>query len=170
MEYTLIRSGRKTLSLSLKDDGSLLVRAPRLLSLYHIEEFIHSKAAWIEKKRELLAKRQQNHPRKTEDALKAQMEKSYSILVPLVQEYAVRMNLHPTSIRITRAEKRFGSCSSTGHICFSHRLIEYPEDAIRYVVVHELAHMKELNHSPRFWEIVARYCPDYKNCQKLLLE
>ena len=170
MEYTLIRSSRKTLSLSLGDDGSLLVRAPRLLSVHRIEEFIRSKETWIEKKRALLAERQRNHPKKTGHALKEQIEKSYSVLVPLTEEYTALMGVHPTSIRITKAEKRFGSCSSSGHICFSYRLIEYPEDAIRYVVIHELAHIKELNHSTRFWEIVARYCPDYKNCQKLLSE
>lgn len=169
MEYTLIRSGRKTLSLSLKDDGSLVVRAPKLLSVYRIEEFIHSKEAWIEKKRALLSERQKNHPKKTGDTLKEQIQESYSVLVPLTQEYAARMGVHPTSIRITKAEKRFGSCSSSGHICFSYRLIEYPDEAIRYVVVHELSHMKELNHSARFWDIVARHCPDYKKCQKLLL-
>ena len=169
MEYTLIRSTRKTLSLSLREDGSLLVRAPRLLSVHRIEEFILSKQAWIEKKRALLAERQGNHPKKTGAALQEQKERAYAILFPLVQEYAVRMNVSPTSFRITKAEKRFGSCSSTGHICLSYRLIEYPEDAIRYVIIHELAHMKELNHSPRFWEIVKQFCPDYKNCQKPLL-
>lgn len=168
MEYTLIRSGRKTLSLSLKDDGSLLVRAPRFTPVHRIEEFILSKEKWIQEKQSLLAERRRNHPPKNEIEQKKQIENSYSVLLPLVKDYASRMGVRPVSVRITRAEKRFGSCSSAGHVCFSYRLIEYPEDAIRYVVVHELAHLKELNHSMRFWSIVEKYCPDYKKCQKLL--
>lgn len=170
MDYTLIRSTRKTLSLSLREDGSLLVRAPRLVSIHKIEEFINSKQAWIEKKRALLAERQRNHPQKTKEEIQEQIAQGYAILSPLVEEYAAQMNVRPTALSITKAEKRFGSCSSGGHICFSYRLVEYPEDAIRYVIIHELAHMKELNHSPRFWAIVKQFCPDYKNCQKLLLK
>lgn len=168
MEYTLIRSARKTLSLSIKDDGTLLVRAPRLASVRLIEEFIHSKEKWIKEKQVLLAERHRNHPPKNEAERKKQIENSYSVLLPLVEEYSARMGVHPTSVRVTRAEKRFGSCSSAGHVCFSYRLIEYPEDAIRYVVVHELAHMRELNHSAHFWNVVKEFCPDYKICQKSL--
>ena len=168
MEYTLIRSGRKTLSLSLKDDGTLLVRAPQFTSVCRIEEFIESKEKWIKEKQALLAERHCNHPPKTESELKKQIEKSYFVLLPLVEEYSARMGVHPTSVRVTRAEKRFGSCSSAGHICFSYRLVEYPENAIRYVVVHELAHMRELNHSARFWSVVKEFCPNYKICQKSL--
>lgn len=170
MEYNLIRSWRKTLSLSLADDGTLLVRAPKLMSVRRIEEFIRSKESWIKEKQAALAERRLKHPPKTELQQKEQIERSYSMLLPLVKEYSERMDVRPTRVRVTKAEKRFGSCSSAGHVCFSYRLIEYPEDAIRYVVVHELAHMKELNHSARFWSIVEKYCPDYKNCQKMLLK
>ena len=71
-------------------------------------------------------------------------------------------------ITITSAKKRFGSCSSQGNISFSYRLMLYPEAAREYVVVHELAHLKVMNHSKDFYDVVASVLPDYKNRRRLL--
>ena len=79
-----------------------------------------------------------------------------------VSHFSNIMNLTPTSIKITSAKKRWGSCSSKKTINFSWRLIMAQDDIIDYVVVHELAHLQEMNHSPRFWAIVAKTMPDYK--------
>ena len=78
------------------------------------------------------------------------------------------MGLKYGRITITGAKTRFGSCSAKGNISFSFRLMKYPEAAIDYVVVHELAHLLELNHSQKFWNIVATVFPDYKERRKLL--
>ncbi|MCL2353844.1 MAG: M48 family metallopeptidase [Defluviitaleaceae bacterium] len=77
-------------------------------------------------------------------------------------EYAAKMDAHPASIKINSAKTRWGSCSSKGNVNFSWRLIMAGHKAIDYVIIHELAHLKEMNHSPRFWAIVARFMPDYK--------
>ena len=71
-------------------------------------------------------------------------------------------------VTVTSARTRFGSCSAKGNISYSYRLMLYPEPAIDYVVVHELAHTLEMNHSPRFWAVVEKYMPDYKERKKLL--
>ena len=86
----------------------------------------------------------------------------------LVEKYSKIMGLKYGRINITTAKKRFGSCNSNGDICFSYRLMLYPEAAREYVVVHELAHIIELNHSKAFYAIVERYMPDYKERRKLL--
>ena len=78
------------------------------------------------------------------------------------------MGLTPTQIRITSARRRFGSCSSEGHICYSWRLMQYAPEAIDYVIVHELAHLKHMNHSPAFYALVAKYLPDHKARRALL--
>ena len=78
------------------------------------------------------------------------------------------MGLKPSSVKITSAEKRFGSCSSKNGLCFSWRLLAYPTAAVEYVVVHELAHIKHHNHSPAFYALIEKYMPDYKERQKLL--
>ena len=71
-------------------------------------------------------------------------------------------------ISITSAKTRFGSCSSKGNIAFSYRLMLYPEAAVDYVVVHELAHRKEMNHSRAFYKLIEEILPDYKQRRKLL--
>lgn len=79
-----------------------------------------------------------------------------------VKTYASQMGLTPTSMRITGAATRWGSCSGANSINFSWRLMMASEDVIDYVVVHELAHIAEHNHSERFWALVKRYMPDYQ--------
>ena len=78
------------------------------------------------------------------------------------------MGLKYGRIAITSAKTRFGSCSSKGNLSFSYLLMLYPDSAIDYVVVHELAHLKEMNHSPRFYKIIEEVLPDYKERKKLL--
>ena len=170
MTYKLTRSDRKTLSLQICRDGSLLVRAPRHTSLSEIDRFVATHDNWIRKKREMVEARQKNHLEKSNEEIATQIQQSYLLLVPRVEHLAALMGVKPTSIRITKAEHRFGSCSSQKHICFSYRLIEYPDNAIDYVIVHELAHILEMNHSSRFWTIVKQYCENYKDCRKLLSE
>ena len=89
---------------------------------------------------------------------------------PKVEYFSKLMGVEPCSVRITGAQKRFGSCSSKGNICFSFNLMQYPEEAVDYVVVHELAHLIELNHSRKFWDIVEKYIPDYKVRRQMLKE
>ena len=86
----------------------------------------------------------------------------------VTNEYSRIMNLSYGRITITSAKTRFGSCSSQGNISFSYRLMLYPIEAREYVVVHELAHLLEMNHSKRFYAIVERYMPDYKERRKKL--
>jgi len=87
-----------------------------------------------------------------------------------VSHYANIMGVHPTSVKITSAKTRWGSCSGKDGLCFTWKLILADLTAVDYVVVHELSHIKEHNHSPRFWRIVERALPDYRERQKQLKE
>ena len=84
------------------------------------------------------------------------------------RQYAKIMGLKYSRITITGAKTRFGSCSSKGNISYSYRLMFYPESAIDYVVVHELAHLIEMNHSQRFYAVIEKVLPDYKERIALL--
>ena len=86
----------------------------------------------------------------------------------LVEKYAPLMNVYPKNIKITSAKKSFGSCSGKNNICFSYYLMLYSMEAITYVVVHELAHIKHHNHSSNFHNYVKKYLPEAKNYEKLL--
>ena len=108
--------------------------------------------------------------RKPEPTLQEQaalIERAKEVLPPLVQRYAAIMQVQPAGISITGARTRWGSCSSKERVCFSYRLMQMPQEFIEYVVVHELAHLKELNHSLRFWAIVQSVLPDWKQRRAL---
>ena len=89
-------------------------------------------------------------------------------LTEKVQGYAAKMGVEPASIKINGAKTRWGSCSAKKSLNFSWRLMMADGEVIDYVVVHELAHIKEMNHSPRFWAVVAGVLPDYKQRQAKL--
>ena len=85
-----------------------------------------------------------------------------------VAHWSSIMEVHPTGLRITTARKRYGSCSSKGSLCFSCYLMCCPEEAVELVVVHELCHLREMNHGPGFYALLERYLPDWKERKKLL--
>ncbi|MBR5506725.1 MAG: M48 family metallopeptidase [Clostridia bacterium] len=90
------------------------------------------------------------------------------MIPPKVEYYSRIMGVKPSSVKITSAHSRFGSCSGKNAICFSYILMCYPEEAIDYVVVHELAHIKHHNHSRSFYNFIGKFMPDYKQREKLL--
>jgi predicted metal-dependent hydrolase len=109
----------------------------------------------------------------TPDGIKGAVIRIYKmvarrVIVERVSAYANHMNVTPTAIRITGAKTRWGSCSGKNSVNFSWRLIMAGDDVIDYVVVHELAHIKEHNHSPRFWAVIEKVLPDYKQRKKSL--
>jgi len=85
-------------------------------------------------------------------------------------EFAKRMSVMPTAVKINNAKSRWGSCSAKKSINYSWRLIMADDEVIDYVIVHELAHIIELNHSKRFWAVVESILPDYKTCKIRLKE
>lgn len=87
--------------------------------------------------------------------------KAHQILSEKVFHYSFLMNLKPKTLKITNSKTRWGSCSNRGIIRLHWRLVMLPNSVIDYVVIHELAHLKEFNHSKRFWNEVEKYCPDY---------
>ena len=162
MEYILVRSKRKTVAIAFDKEGRLIVRAPMRLGRDKIEALLREKSALIEKHRQKHAEYEKNRLPEPTDAEKAALIAEAKRVLPLmVQKYAPVMGVRPASVRITSAEKRWGSCSAKGNICFSWRLMRMETDFIEYVVVHELAHLVELNHSPRFWAVVRSVLPDY---------
>lgn len=167
MEYELIYADRKTISASVKG-GELTVRAPRTATKNFIEKFLAKHEKWIMEHLLIEQRRQESNDLLTTEEI-AQMKRSAKIyLNDKVKYYSKIMGLNYSRIMITSAKTRFGSCSSKGNICFSYRLMLYPEAAREYVVVHELAHLVEMNHSKRFYAIVEKYLPDYKDRRRML--
>lgn len=168
MKYEIIYSKRKSLSLQIKPDLRVVVHAPFGLSLKYIDSFVNERIDWIRDKTEKIKSRTVNPYSFSKEEINILKEKTLAIVVPRVEYYAKLMKLSPRKISASSAKSRFASCNSLGNLSFSFRLCLYPNEAIDYVVVHELAHMVEMNHSKRFWAVVEKYMPDYKARQKLL--
>lgn len=168
MTYEIVRSRRRTVALEVTREGRVLVRAPLRMPQGEIKRFVASHAAWLEKAQAKVAARQAAHPPLTEQETAALRQRAKELLSDRVAHYAAIMGVTPTSVKITSARTRFGSCSGKNGICFSLYLLQYPEEAIDYVVVHELAHIRHHDHSPAFYAEVAKVLPDYKERMKLL--
>lgn len=167
LNYTVKRSHRKTVGLEVKRDCTVLVRAPYGMSGGEIDKFVTKYSDWITEK--LCAVRKRTDFDVRIDSREKELRRAAREKIPqLVEEYSNIMGLKPTGVKITSAKSRFGSCSAKNGLCFSWRLMAYPEDAVRYVVVHELAHIAHHNHSSAFYSVVKKYMPDYKERQKLL--
>lgn len=162
--YTVIRSKRRTAAIQVSQWGEVTVRVPLKLPQKEIERILISKREWIEA--HIAAK----PPIKvfSSEEIEEMRKKAARLIPPKVEYYGNLMGLQPAGIKITSAKTRFGSCSSKKRVCFSLYLMDKPEKAIDYVVVHELAHLKELNHSIRFYAIIEKYMPDYQERIKLL--
>lgn len=94
--------------------------------------------------------------------------KAKEIINPIIQKYMQDFNLQYTTLKITSARSRWGSCGSNGSICFSYRIAMLPLEVINYIVAHELAHLKHFNHSKSFWSEVQLMCPNYKSANQWL--
>jgi len=166
--YQIIYSQRKSLALEITRELAILVRAPLGTKQEVISSFVSSHQSWISNGLTRMSGRNERHPEQTaldETVFRAQA-KDY--IPRRVAYYSAKMGLRPTSIRITSAKTRFGSCSGENRICFSWRLMAYPEEAIDYVVVHELAHILHKNHGHAFYACIAAILPDWKERRRLL--
>ena len=148
--------------------GEVAVKAGPFTPLKFIDNFVNTNAEWIEKQKQYYV--QKYHTRII--VTKAERDLAKNQLLPqmtsLVHQYAHIMGVEPKSVKITVAEKRWGSCSGRDTICFSYRCDFLSQRCKEYIVIHELSHLKEFNHSKEFYKIVKTYMPDYKQAEKEL--
>ena len=169
MDYELIRTNRKTVAVQIMPDGRIVVRAPMRCALKNIEAFLTSKKAWIEKK--VSERKGQNRLAEEDKLLFSEKElarlkkEARELLTAKTAFFAEKMGVTYENITIRDQKTRWGSCSSKGNLNFNWRLILMPEPVLDYVVVHELAHRKEMNHSKRFYQVVEAAMPDYRQHQ-----
>lgn len=169
----IIRSRRKTYSIEVAVDGSVTVRVPWLTGKRQVEKLLREKADWIERKRRKMAalneRAKQQGALSPEDLAKRTLE-AQAVLPRKVAFFAEQMGVSYQAVRIRHQKTRWGSCSSKGNINLNALLMCTPEHVQDYVVVHELCHLKQMNHSPLFWQEVAAVLPDYKKSYRWLKE
>lgn len=166
-EYEILRSNRRTISLEVRPDGRVLIRAPRAMPKKEIDAFAAKHADWLEGAKKRVEERSAFHDMtdRRRDELTAAAR---DYLPKRTAHWAEIMGVSPAGVRITDAKTRFGSCSPKNRICYSFRLMAYPPEAVDYVIVHELAHILQKNHSPRFYAEVQKILPDWRERKKLL--
>ena len=167
MDYTLIRSHRKTIALYIRPEGTLEVRAPQRMSKAEIQRFVESKRGWIEKHLQTIEARPQLPPF-TEQELHEMAEQAAKGLPERIARIAPLVGVSYGRVTVRPMRSRWGSCSSDGNLSFNCLLSLCPAEVADYVVVHELCHRKEMNHSQRFWEAVSTLCPHHKQRRKWL--
>lgn len=172
-EIKVIRSSRKTMVLEIIKDGMILVRAPYRMPESEIRRFIQEKSDWIEKHVQRIEERQRTLPPVEGLTMKdiRKLADQASVVIPKRVEYfAEKIPVTYGRITIRNQKTRWGSCSGKGNLNFNCLLMLAPPEVLDYVVVHELCHRKEMNHSERFWREVENILPDYRERKKWLKE
>ncbi len=164
IKYTLIRSDRKPLGMQIKGT-ELIVRAPRRATQKQIDAFVNSNAAWIDRNLNKAEKQQSAAEKQgalAEKEIRELAEKAKKYIPQRVAYYAPKIGVTYGRITIRSQRTKWGSCSSAGNLNFNCLLMLTPPEVIDSVVVHELCHRREMNHSERFYREVLRVFPDYK--------
>lgn len=167
MEYRIIRSRRKTIAIQIAPSGEVLVRCPNRMPTRNIDAFVESKRSWIEKH---LIKQSPPLPPFSDSQLRALADQAKAVIPERVAYYAQKAGISYGRITIRCQHTRWGSCSSKGNLNFNCLLMLTPPEVLDYVVVHELCHRKELNHSQKFWAEVEQILPGYRVPRQWLKE
>lgn len=168
IDYRIIKSKRKTISLIVNKNLEVIVRAPNRTSTKFIDQFVKKNILWIEKNirsmNEINAHKKENAL--SEDQRKELKLKAKEVLSERVKYYSSIMNVRPCGVKITSAKTRWGSCSYKNSLCLSYRAMLLPIDLIDSIIVHELAHINIKNHSSEFYNEIYKYMPDYDKRSK----
>lgn len=174
LSVLLVRSSRKTLAVQVRADGTVIARAPLRMSKERILGFLSEKASWIcmqqGKMQERERMRQQACIHLDAKQEKELRERAKSVLTQRVGYFARQIGVTYGKITVRDQKTRWGSCSQAGNLNFNFRLILAPPEVLDYVVVHELCHRRQMNHSAQFWQEVAQVLPDYRARKAWLTE
>ena len=166
ISYQLIRSSRKTISIQITPAGEVVVRCPQRMRGSDVQAFVESKQSWIEAHLPKTAPL----PPFTREELQALAQQAKRLIPERAAYFAEKMGVTYGHITIRSQHTRWGSCSAKGNLNFNCLLVLTPPEVLDYVVVHELCHRKQLNHSAAFWAEVETVLPDYKIRKKWLKE
>jgi hypothetical protein len=155
---------------TVRDDGVVRVTVPRRGSMREAREFAARQEEWIERQRRLLEQERSAVSPVAEDARRQARLRARRELPPRLIALAGEHGLIVSKISVRNQKWRWGSCSRRGHICLNWRLVETPTWVRDYVMIHELMHLRQMNHSEKFWKLVAQACPDYQAARQWLRE
>lgn len=174
IRISVIRSARKSLGLEMRDANTVLARIPTRVSDRELKAFVENHRSWILEKTEVMAEREEK--RKSTPAPPPELlSKTDRMKIQLkigkrVRHYCEAMGVTVGYVTVKNQKTRWGSCSAKGNVNFNYQLAFLPDELLDYVVIHELAHRRHMNHSRAFWAEVEKYCPDYLERREQLKE
>ncbi len=159
--YTILRSDRKTIAINITPEGQVQVRCPRRMKNADIRRFVEEKTPWIVAHLAAIQARPQE-PKFTPEEIQLLVRRAKQALPPRIDHYARQMGVTYGRITIRSQHTRWGSCSAKGNLNFNCLLMLTPLEFWDYIIVHELAHRKQMNHSAAFWAEVEKVLPNYR--------
>ncbi len=175
IHYKVLKSRRtKNLRITVKQNGECVVSAPKWVSENTIKRFVESKLDWVLKalrnfrnKGFLQGVKTQTKRQKRAEYLSLK-EKARALVLTKLEFFNQYYNFKYNKVAIRAQSTRWGSCSGKANLNFNFKVVRLPENLLDYIVVHELCHLKEFNHSKDFWNLVGETIPDFKNRVKEL--
>ena len=172
IEYTLnISNKARSLRLAVYCDGRCVVTTPRFIPQFIVDRFLINKSEWILNKIEYFIKYKgiiSTHKKGTRGEYIKNKDLAYKIAKDRLEYYNKFYGYKWNNIIIKNQKTRWGSCSKKGNLNFNYKIVLLPEKARDYIIVHELCHLGEFNHSRNFWKLVAKTIPNYLEIRKNL--
>ena len=149
-------------------DGTVRVTLPRWGSLRHAALFAETQRHWIERQQARADANRVTESAHTPEAIRELRRRALRELPAELHRLAAQHGLVVSRVSVRNQKSRWGSCSPSGHICLNWRLVLMPDAVRTYVLIHELMHLRRLDHSDKFWRLVADACPDYNDSRRWL--
>ena len=172
LAYTIRRHPRaKNVRITIKSDARVVVSAPKRVSKQFIHEFVQEQHAWVTNELEKLDTKKEAWSLPAgihQDSYASSKARSLKFVRERLLHYNEHYKYSYSRVSVKKMSSRWGSCSSEGNMSFHYRLLFLPLELADYIIIHELCHLKELNHSHRFWQLVRQTSPNYRKCKKAL--
>ncbi len=167
MEFEIKTHSRaKRLKLVVFKDGRVIVTKPRFVPKIVARQFVHSRKDWIQKQQDLLVEKNgeidENFSVHSREHYLKHKEEVRSLLLEKIEYWNMRYRFEYNAVRIKQLRSKWGSCSSKNNLNFNYKILWLPEELQDYIVVHELCHLGEMNHSAAFWALVTQTVPNHK--------
>lgn len=170
LSYSVVRSDRRSFAVQVMGDGSVIVRAPRRMKDSDIAALVRERSAWIARTRAkvMAAAERSDAPELTHEVIAQLAERAHEVIPARVRYFAPLVGVSVGRVTIRNQVSKWGSCSAAGNLNFNCLLMLTPPEVLDYVVVHELCHRRQMNHSTKFWAEVGRVLPDYREAERWL--
>ena len=169
VSYKVKKSNRaKRMSLAVYRNGSIVVTQPKNITINNIESFLLQKINWLSDRLTFFNGLKKTIPTATHEDYLLNKQAALDLVTEKIEEINKYYKFRFNKVSIKNQKTRWGSCSLKRNLNFNYRIIYLPESISNYIIAHELCHLKEMNHSQRFWDLISQSTPNYVDIKKEL--